>query len=1227
MKRKMLILGLCLFIFAGSMLYANQQKLKYNLIEVNISGENKLVDLIKLGFDVDVRYGIKKGSARLIAIQQDLEKLRELGYFYTIIYDDLEEYNRSRLHQPTERTLQIGSGSMGGYFTLEETIAFIDSLQNVHSNFMSEPIVIGQSIEDRDILAYKISDNPEINEDEPEILITGLHHAREPMSIIAPLYYSQWLLENYENSELAQYLINEREIWFVPLLNPDGYLFNQQNSPYGGGMWRKNKRDNNGNGTFEPNNDGVDLNRNYGFEWGYDDIGSSPDPTSETYRGTEAFSEPESSAIRALCIDNEFKTSLCFHTFGDLLIYGEHADGTPFEDTDLMRDFAKDMIIENGYTYGNGTETVNYATNGDSDAWLYGEQIEKPKIIAYTPEIGDENDYFWASTERIIPLAEENLFMQQYICLVAGSFVKAIDHRFEELTGDFDSAPEADETLNFFISLKNLGFDFNIENIMVELSTTDENVTVLDDQCTISEISALDTVEAEFEIYIEPGAQSGDQVLFTIHYSADNGYELSQEYEIVLGSPFIIFYDTAENGTENWDTGLGWGISDERSSEGEFSFSDSPYSNYNDLEENQFTLLSDIDLSMMNNAFLQFNTRWDFERHWDEAQVSLITDNLTQWQIEEGIHTTGGTGLGVQTLGEPVYNGFRDLAWFEENYPLLEHLYSGFKFRFSMNSDEALNEDGIYLDEIKLLCYSEELLPPVINNVLGNSENTSYNGPFEISAIAGDAQGLTGVILKYSINGGTTFSIPMEITELMHFTGEIPFIDYGNEVSYFVEITDEEANVIQSEPVAFLVTDSYPAISVAPESMSFYLTEAGEIVTETFTIGNSGLISLHYTISKQEPALIRNTPENSYKKRDTLKRDIYDILSNVTSRKSVSLISEERQRRELEVILTDENDIATIGFPDFLSLSAEVTDTHLNLEMVVEENASWANVAGIISLDADQDVNTGVFPCGLGTGTGLHEIGSEFEIVWDPGSVTGNGVVAIILDGTGNTFYGVTTIQVNGDVTSTSIPLSIFNDDMNMNLAVTIINLNTDEVDLAPESGYAVLGNPPPLYWISENPTSGVVEYNETAEVTVTVSSMYLESGIYEAEIVIASDDPLNPEVIIPVTLIFDLVDADDENIIPIQTSLSQNYPNPFNPSTTISFSLTTDIEDAEIVIYNLRGQKVKTFSLDNHPELTEGSVTWFGKNENGKQVSSGIYFYRLKAGDYVSTKKMILMK
>src|SRR5690554_1429227 len=101
--------------------------------------------------------------------------------------------------------------------------------------------------------------------------------------------------------------------------------------------------------------------------------------------------------------------------------------------------------------------------------------------------------------------------------------------------------------------------------------------------------------------------------------------------------------------------------------------------------------------------------------------------------------------------------------------------------------------------------------------------------------------------------------------------------------------------------------------------------------------------------------------------------------------------------------------------------------------------------------------------------------------------------------------------------------------------------------------------------------------------------------------------------------------DNDDVSAPAVRTALHANYPNPFNPETTISYSVEK-AGNVTIEVYNMLGQKVKTLVNDTQ---TPGNhtVVWNGTDNNGKSVSSGVYFYRMKNGTYSKTNKMILMK
>ncbi len=169
-----------------------------------------------------------------------------------------------------------------------------------------------------------------------------------------------------------------------------------------------------------------------------------------------------------------------------------------------------------------------------------------------------------------------------------------------------------------------------------------------------------------------------------------------------------------------------------------------------------------------------------------------------------------------------------------------------------------------------------------------------------------------------------------------------------------------------------------------------------------------------------------------------------------------------------------------------------------------------------------------------------------------------------------------------------------------------------------------------PLSWISLNSSSGSLNVGENDQITITFDANELGLGIHYCEILINDGDRDYKKI--PVSLLVTNTDADD-NLIVGKPQLLGNYPNPFNPTTTISFDLTTELtESTELSIYNLKGQKVKTF--DRHTEFIEVSVgqnhynaIWNGTDETGKPVPSGIYFYKLNSGDYSSTRKMLLLK
>jgi hypothetical protein len=236
---------------------------------------------------------------------------------------------------------------------------------------------IGTSHEGRPIRALKISDNVATDEsDEGDVLFVALHHAREWVATEMGLYLAEQILTQYASDADLQADVDNLEIWIVPVVNPDGYAYTAD--PAGYRYWRKNRRDN-GDGTF-----GVDLNRNWGYEWGLDS-GSSSNTNEDIYRGPGAFSEPEVAAMRdfASGLDN-LKTMLTYHTYSELYLrpWGYTFADAPGEET--LRQLALRSIdvvdAVHGHTYA---EEIGYTASGEATDWFWGQK----RVSAFTPEL------------------------------------------------------------------------------------------------------------------------------------------------------------------------------------------------------------------------------------------------------------------------------------------------------------------------------------------------------------------------------------------------------------------------------------------------------------------------------------------------------------------------------------------------------------------------------------------------------------------------------------------------------------------------------------------------------------------------------------------------------------------------------------------------------------------------------------------------------------------------
>ena len=434
MKMKFYISAIVIIFFIViTTTFTHAQRIKYHRIKAEIAPE-KLEILFNNGLEVDhFGYESKKDFTAELS-DEDLSLLKKNNIKFSYIVEDLEK-NLEKFNKEIDKNApKSGSknakvavttpsnfalGTYGGYYTFAELQTILDQMRTLYPNLISAKSSIGTSIEGRPVFMIKISDNPDVDEVEPEMFFNAVHHAREPMSMSQLIFFMWHILENYNTDKDIKTLVNSTELYIVPCVNPDGYVYNQGTNPSGGGMWRKNRRIN-GDGTF-----GVDPNRNYGYQWGLNNTGSSPTSSSDTYRGPSAFSEPETQIIRNFCNTHSFSLSFDFHAYGNFCIhpYG-YATTNSNPELPLFQQMGTFFVAENGFISGNAQQTVNYTSNGGGDDWKYGEQTTKSKIYSFTPEVGPAAEGFYPASSRIIPICNTTIEMNKKAFKVGSFFAK-----------------------------------------------------------------------------------------------------------------------------------------------------------------------------------------------------------------------------------------------------------------------------------------------------------------------------------------------------------------------------------------------------------------------------------------------------------------------------------------------------------------------------------------------------------------------------------------------------------------------------------------------------------------------------------------------------------------------------------------------------------------------------------------------------------------------------------
>ncbi|MFF0199320.1 M14 family metallopeptidase [Streptomyces sp. NPDC005017] len=307
-----------------------------------------------------------------------IRALRARGYEVSALADPA-----ARIAEDEIRLFDFPSAD-SRYHNYAEMSTEIDQRIAAYPGIMSKR-VIGRSYQGRDLVAIKISDNVASDEAEPEVLFTHHQHAREHLTVEMALYLLRELGAGYGTDSRVTNMVNSREIWILPDLNPDGGEYDIATGSYR--SWRKNRQPNSGSSYV-----GTDLNRNWNYRWGCCG-GSSGSKSSDTYRGTAPESAPEvkvvSDFVRSRVVGGvqQIKAGIDFHTYSELVLwpfgytYSDTTTGMTADDRNAFAAVGQKMASSNGYTPEQSSDL--YITDGSIDDYLWGVH----KIFGYTFEM------------------------------------------------------------------------------------------------------------------------------------------------------------------------------------------------------------------------------------------------------------------------------------------------------------------------------------------------------------------------------------------------------------------------------------------------------------------------------------------------------------------------------------------------------------------------------------------------------------------------------------------------------------------------------------------------------------------------------------------------------------------------------------------------------------------------------------------------------------------------
>lgn len=1106
----------------------------------------------------------------VLCTDEQLRKYEKLGLITETILPDADAYAK-KLRD---------SDYLSHFHTYDEMIQEMQDAVAAHPN-IAELIDFGDSYEKTigqggyDMWVIKISDNVEQEEDEPGVLLMANIHAREIITPEVILNCMHFLIDNYGTDPYVTHLVNNRQIWLMPSINPDGheYVFSGTNlndsaDPI---WWRKNKRDNNENGFFD-GSDGVDLNRNWGHMWGYNDLGSSPYIWAETYRGPEPFSEPETQAVRDFILSHNIITNLSFHSYGQMWLYPWGYKPLPTPDHAKFVAMGDSCTFYNGYTPGSYYTGLIYETNGDTDDWMYGEQELKNKIFSFSPEVGSafeghslaRGHGFHPDISFIKKQIDENLGPQLYMIYVAG----------EEPIIDTQPLPDNENSSGSYTVMAKISPSIVLTQ-PVELDTSSVKVFYnLTGEVPFNSVSMLPAGTPDYYYVNIPGPNQDTSLYYYIEATDLAG----RTGHFPRGAPMGLL--SFKVGADRSPPTI---IHESLANQSRLS----PYFRFT-AEVTDNLGIDRVQLIYRRNATLFDTLDMNLTYNEDVYEVKIRSDTFQVGDVFEyfiealdvSVHQnkTRSPEAGFYRftiLNSIVYdfeqnsNGFSASAGGDWQWgtPTVGPLtaFSGVRLWGTQLRGNYSNCSNSMLD-----------LPAIDLTDIDHCQVTFWH--WYSMEFSGDVL-WDGGNVKISVDGS-----PFEVIE--------PVGGYDQIIDYYNRIIGNEAGFGGPEDTGNFWHQERIDLSIYKDKTA----------TLRFHFGSDdNTTSFGWYIDDVEILLLQNKSP---------------IIMETTRLANTSDVTGPYW---VTSTIIDGSSIASASL--FFSVDSAKTFSEISMKSINENHYQgeipgqpYGTFVNYYIKAGDQSSNITTDPSSAPFRTYSFLVTDrlpQLEVVFDNRNIT-------ILNG--ETYKDSLLLRNLGLI---DLVYSIEDSFESTAREVELLNTNRSESfdhKIGFEKGFSRL---------EFKPSKGIIRGEASHWITLIIDSTALDLGDYQTNVLINSNDPISPVFTIPLSIHVVGTVVDEETIkgqsLPSEYALGQNYPNPFNSETNISYQLPKS-GMLVLKIYNVLGQEIR--ALSDSPQVAGfHSVIWDGRDECGKQSTSGIYIYILKSGHFTQTRKMLLIQ